>query len=184
MQLQLIVATTNGNSSSGSKTSSGKEHDIPAENPTSNLNQNMQHHQISQLKVTSQTRSINKIQLSSTKIKAPRIQFNDNQNSNSPEEDMMWVSPVANHNDARVNFPLERLNNFKNLADISLQLSNRVDLVHIPPPTEIKRESEMETLQTTNNQVFKKSFTSVKKAPTVKRSTNQLYFRRKSYVQE
>jgi len=37
MQMQLIGATNNGHSSSGSKTSSGKEHDIPAENPTNDL---------------------------------------------------------------------------------------------------------------------------------------------------
>ena len=52
-------------------------------------------------------------------MKAPHVEIREERNSTSYEEDMM-VSPVANHNDARVNFPLERNHNFKHLADISL----------------------------------------------------------------
>ena len=50
----------------------------------------------------------------------PHVAIREENDSNSHEDEML-VSPVAKHNDARVNFPLERNNNFKHLVDISMQ---------------------------------------------------------------
>ena len=72
MQLLLIGATNGNNSSSGSKTSSGKEHDIPAENPTSDLGlfQNIERLQASQILTTSIARAKTKV-TQGTKTKSP-----------------------------------------------------------------------------------------------------------------
>jgi len=59
------------------------------------------------------------VQFNSIIKKTIKLEVETGKNSNSFEEDLL-VSPVANHNNSRINFALERNHQMKKMNDISL----------------------------------------------------------------